>query len=434
MADGIQSAPQRAVNVPIEPLATPAAPVVTPSATAALGEAFRSGIVTSADIMERFGERGKLKEKAEIQLLSEQTSPEAVATRQSAMSLQRKEVEFKEAELKYGPGIKLFQTLAPEFGIIETPMLKNGKPDYAKMAEQGLLMAAKKTRKQAAIERLKPVPGMSEKGTDEQGRTVLFMFNEAGEHITPELESILRPIAKAPLSLEDIKPGTAAVAAATEAPTKQTLGQAIPGQGIVIGAKQAPKPPTPRDPAEVAREITTLDALQRDVAEAKSIVGTRNVVGPAIGTAPVRAATRVGAAVGIGGSEQLRIDQRKLEILRSQRVLQGAQQMKGNLSDKDIRFLQDTVPQLADDETVWNDYLDKWSQMIDANKKVLRGELPVGYSVLDTTGAIAPGTAAPSAVKESGQIIDVRTIEDVQNLPSGARARFPDGSVSEPLP
>ena len=56
--------------------------------------------------------------------------------------------------------------------------------------------------------------------------------------------------------------------------------------------------------------------------------------------------------------------QRDLEILTNALVLEGAQKMKGNLSDKDIRFLQATVPQMTDKPEVWKKWLTDFKQKL----------------------------------------------------------------------
>jgi hypothetical protein len=64
------------------------ADVVGPRATSALIDAFRSGIVTADDILQRTGELGKTKKKAELMSLQEQMSPEAQQARGLARQAQ----------------------------------------------------------------------------------------------------------------------------------------------------------------------------------------------------------------------------------------------------------------------------------------------------------------------------------------------------------
>lgn len=64
------------------------ADVVGPRATAALAEAFRSGLVTADDILQRTGALGKTKKKAELMSLQEQMTPEAQQARALARQAQ----------------------------------------------------------------------------------------------------------------------------------------------------------------------------------------------------------------------------------------------------------------------------------------------------------------------------------------------------------
>src|SRR5688572_26539279 len=74
--------------VPIRPdLATNLTPInfgVEQNAVAALSDAFRQGVITSDDIIQRYGTLAKTKEKAQIAELDEYLSPDAIARRQTA--------------------------------------------------------------------------------------------------------------------------------------------------------------------------------------------------------------------------------------------------------------------------------------------------------------------------------------------------------------
>lgn len=88
---GIETAPQTQINpglLSAANLVAPASPVVTPSAVAALADAFRGGQVSADDIISRYGDLAKTKEKAEIQGLHEFISPEAIQARKDMISAQ----------------------------------------------------------------------------------------------------------------------------------------------------------------------------------------------------------------------------------------------------------------------------------------------------------------------------------------------------------
>src|SRR5688572_17542045 len=61
--------------------------IVTPNSVAALADAFRKGQVSADDIIERYGNLAKTKEKAQIQGLSEFIHPDAIAARQAQTAL-----------------------------------------------------------------------------------------------------------------------------------------------------------------------------------------------------------------------------------------------------------------------------------------------------------------------------------------------------------
>lgn len=65
----------------------PSPDIVNPNAVAALTDAFRKGQISADDIIARYGDVAKTKDKAEIQGLSEFISPQAIEARKAATSL-----------------------------------------------------------------------------------------------------------------------------------------------------------------------------------------------------------------------------------------------------------------------------------------------------------------------------------------------------------
>ncbi len=63
---GLETAPQRPVNVPVGPLVTPADPNVMREAVEGIGDAFRKGFITADEVVQRIGARAKAREKADI--------------------------------------------------------------------------------------------------------------------------------------------------------------------------------------------------------------------------------------------------------------------------------------------------------------------------------------------------------------------------------
>jgi hypothetical protein len=208
--------------------------VVEPRAVVNLANAFRSGFITADDIIQRSGESAQLKQKAEVQLLSEQVSPEAIAARaaqrdaaaaqaglvgaqagaqlplvEPTAALAATQLEEQQAVQKYGPGVEYFKALAPEGGV-SAPVTTEGAPDYGKRAQLGLQLFEWKQQKERAKERL--TPAHWEKSPD---GTQLFKFNKQGELITPQLERSLAT--QAVSNFSQIAPGAAVTAPAPAA-------------------------------------------------------------------------------------------------------------------------------------------------------------------------------------------------------------------------
>lgn len=204
------------------------------------------------------------------------------------------------------------------------------------------------------------------------------------------------------------------------APSEATPGQPFGPLAMVTGQKSAAagKGETPR---ESAAELGRVEEDLQAVAQAKQIIGTKdlNVVGPGAGSQPVKVLNQIGAALGFRGKEFVAQD--KLLQAVNKRVLEGAQQMKGNLSDKDIRFLKESYPTLSSDESVWTDFLNKWEQMLRLNQQVIRGTAPKGASIFDQASAATP-SATPAASAPQGQmgpVITLSTGKRVQRGPDG---------------
>lgn len=74
-------------NAFLQQAVAPSPDIVNPNAVAALTDAFRKGQISADDIIARYGDVAKTKDKAEIQGLSEFISPEAIEARKAAASL-----------------------------------------------------------------------------------------------------------------------------------------------------------------------------------------------------------------------------------------------------------------------------------------------------------------------------------------------------------
>lgn len=413
MANGIASKDTTIGPIDVSQLIGRADPdIVSPRATAALGDAFRSGFITADDVLTRVGETGRAKEKAQLDIANsqsmsaqEQMSPEAQAARAAQLGnvvpgaeLQGQQIERQKVLLQY-PAVAYFEKLAPAAGI-EAPRLPDGTPDYKKMEQIGAELAVHQARKSEAQQQLENITTK-----DSADGTVLFAITKQGESISPQQVQTLR--ARATQGFQRQAPGSVDVAP-REAPVSRPVidvevaapvegvppaGSPVPG-GVSLGPpKQAPA--NPEDAAKRQAQVVAAEAITPVIDNALAAVARGGGIGPAEGSLIGQVGNRVAAALGLGREQQFQ-DQRQLEMAISNKVLEGAQVMKGNLSDKDVRFLQATVPKLSDTPQVWNEYLNRWKQMNDINIEILAGRQPKITKDIFSVGAPA-SVAEPAA-------------------------------------
>lgn len=332
-----------------------------------------------------------------------------------AAALQAKEIELKQALADF-PAVAYFQKFAPSAGIA-APVTSDGKPDYRQMEKIGAEMAvwqSEKTDAQAFLDNVE-----DHQSFDEQGREVTSSWTKQGDPVDPRVIAEKRKLATRPFTRSNtsvkaafgapgvsstfsgeagaaitaaqnaaliVEPRATATAIAPKvnvmpaAPTGNlTIGTPASGGYISGAAKQVPV--KPEDAAAAAMKLAAAQAQIPIIAGAKAAVARGTGVGPLEGSTPMQWGNRLGAAIGLDASTAAFNDQRTLEQAISAKILEGAQVMKGNLSDKDVRFLQATVPQLSDSEAVWNTYLDRWAAMNQSNIDILSGKTPRDLSV-----------------------------------------------------
>src|SRR5438552_2302569 len=104
-------------NVALSQAIAPQAPIVTPDSVAALSQAFRNGQISADDIISRYGEVAKAKDKAEIQGLHEYISPEAIQSRKDIVQAQGGQARLLGAKANAG------LTLLPQETATDKAML-----------------------------------------------------------------------------------------------------------------------------------------------------------------------------------------------------------------------------------------------------------------------------------------------------------------------
>lgn len=382
--------------------------IVEPRATAALTDAFRQGVITADDIVSRLGELGKSKKKAEIQQAQEFTSPEAQALRAQQVAAGTEQAQLAEVQaakaqvLQQYPAVAYFEKFAPAAGI-QAPMLPDGTPDYKQMEVIGAKLALHQAQRSEAQAKLDNIEDVVHNNT-------IFSKTKQGEIVDQTYVQDLRKKAtQAFQTLDQMQPGAVQTAPSpvveartTPAATSATV-EVLPSPGTRVGLGTSlgappPAPAKPVDPTERAQQVAAAQALIPVIESAEAAVARGGGVGPAEGSLVGRVVNNVGAALGV--REQEFNDQRTLQMAISNKILEGAQVMKGNLSDKDVRFLQATVPTLSDSESTWKTYLDRWKKMAQLNVDILSGKVtkptsdmfaPPGW---EDTGVSAPAAGA----------------------------------------
>lgn len=396
-------------------------------------QALQSGFVTADEIAEKMSQREALKNQLQTAVLKNGLAEQAImpdaiklkaAQTQAALAMQPDVTSLAHlqmqgqtlsaqdqlADAKYGGAITAFRTLAPLMGTIQQPTLADGSPDYATMAKQGATWQVARVAQADAEDRLKPIrqePTKKQVGKETvsgvrlfnardedvspgsplwkelQTKRTAFSRLQAGQAtVSPAASSVPAPTAPAPASLSAPQlpaqsapmPGPASAVSAT--PAGPRLGHYDPELGYVTGhaveSTQTPEEMT-RNMAESRALLVNIDNILPSVASS---------VGPAKGSGIGQAFVRVGAALGVPGAEKLYADQDRLRQLINHQVQLAAKNLHGNLSDKDVRFLMESLPGLGSTPEVMTQWLQQFRAMTDLNVKVLEGQAQRGASTL----------------------------------------------------
>lgn len=209
---GLGSEPAGSVNAGIgaQPLVTSANPVVNPSAVQALSDAFRQGVLTTDDILNRLGPAGQARRKAEITSLNEFSGPNATAARQAAYqaaaaksgletqqataagplvepgaALQGAQIARQQADLKWAGGVQAYQQYAPYFGQPAIVQKEDGSPDYDTMGQKGNEYMRTMAQQNFARMMLEPDPNRKISGVNNQQQPFERQYNKWGVEVTP---------------------------------------------------------------------------------------------------------------------------------------------------------------------------------------------------------------------------------------------------------
>jgi hypothetical protein len=238
-----------------------ASPVVEPRAVSAMADAFRSGAITAQDIIDRAGELGKTKKKAELQILKEHLSPEAIAARQAATQaagaqatlsgaqagaatplvepqagIAKTQLDQAAAEQLYGPGsVQAFHQLAPYVPEYKSPPTKpDGSPDFATMAQEGGHLQNVFMTRGIAAEHLKVI--RSEEGVNQFGQKTRRDINAFNEDVSPGSPALEQwhKAAQTPFTFRTWRPGTSITAPTASVQPVQPTTPVIPAAPTTI--------------------------------------------------------------------------------------------------------------------------------------------------------------------------------------------------------
>jgi len=214
---GSESQTPLSAGLSAQPLVTPITPAATPDAVAKLTEAFRSGLITSQDIIDRIGPLGASKRKAEIQLANEVTQPASVDARLQAYKAASEQARLQQLQGAAGIGL-----VEPESNLKASQIAaaQSLVEPQRELTAQQLSLAAKYMYPQAVLglvqQRLKPVKTVERINPD--GTKFSQDYNDIGEDITPgsPAHKFLTDTAK---NVFNMSPGTAALVPPASAAT-----------------------------------------------------------------------------------------------------------------------------------------------------------------------------------------------------------------------
>jgi len=450
-----------------------AEPVVTPSAVEALSDSVRKGFITAEDITARIQNKPveAAQRKATIQIAEEQTNPDAVARRKHS-------AEAQEAQLTFGTNLQNFQTLAPAAGIAQ-PMTSDGRPDYQKMSELGAQLAVRKARQQVALDQITPAgPPLIRHLPD--GSTEPVFINKFGQEIDktvrdrfsrdaanpfsdlvpgttedttpndfafpgtvrarkpePSVESE-RPIESVPSELQ-VTPRAGASPIERDAEIQRFLPSQVqskqsakpvvdvPGGGISLGVK--PQKGAAKMAQDISGELAESMETLSTITKARPLLRS-DVIGPRGGSKLFSEILNpVAAFFGLRTNQYQSQDQLAQAV--NKKVMEGAQKLKGNLSDKDIRFLQASYPKLSSTSATWDSFLNSWERIVRKNVDVLNGAAPRGSTTLTAEEENWLDAAEKTAVTGGMFGVPKPVVQgvsgEIKTLPSGRRMQW-DGS------
>lgn len=135
-------------------------------------------------------------------------------------------------------------------------------------------------------------------------------------------------------------------------------------------------PATTKVQNEARTALIQKQNLRKQLASAKQTVQEPGAVtGPFIGSPIVRFATNIGAALGIEKAQNLRNKQEALRWLVSNFTLNNVKKLTGALSEKELKFLENSVPTLGTSEENWLRFLTEYDRVLSEEEADLQSKI-----------------------------------------------------------
>lgn len=449
---GLGGAPAQQVQAgataqPLVTSATPLSPTIL--------NAFRDGFITADDIIARIGDTGKAKQKAELTMATEATSPEAIAARKQALLAQTAQAElaqrqavasgplvdpnaelqakkiaaeqalldpkrliaerlhaFAEQQLKPANVVK---QVDPASGAEFTRMLNAdgldvtpGSPahtEWSKVAQSAfselqpgaVQVITPKAAPAAPVApaAVQPAPGVTATPVVEQSTKRAQLINSGQVTQAQALTMDDATVAATPI----VQP---AVTAPTIQPTAPTTGGYVPGQGIQTGMRSVKdRALVPAEGVEklalASQAKSTADRLQK--AYADLIESDPMFTGLLNGTITK-------AIAGKRWNEKVAAFEREATAILAP-VAKGTYNETGVLSDKDVERYKNVLPDLRDTPAVGNEKMQRlinevnsaYTNKIDMWKKA-------GYDI-SQLGTPSPAASTPPAASSTSKLVTI---------------------------
>lgn len=157
----------------------------------------------------------------------------------------------------------------------------------------------------------------------------------------------------------------------------------------------------------LAGSIQSIDSITDLLSKNDNLIG----VGPSGGGPTGKAISFLEA---VGGQPDNRSKQRELEMFRNKQVLNSVKLLTGSISEKELHFLQESVPTMTDSPATWNKYL---SKLRVATEQAISQK--AGLAGVHTDGGKLPPVSLPASVNPTGQKFNSAADVDAAKLPAG---------------